>query len=179
MRDAIARLPAFEPKSRLLHVVIDTPKGSRTKYAWKPEAGMFEMRKLLPAGMAFPFDFGFIPGTRTEDGDPLDALVVSEATLFTGCLVKTRLIGGFHARQMERGAKTWARNDRLFAVPVVPTIPHPPRSMRDLDAKLLDDLESFFVTYNALEGRRFEVLSRMDRAHAEQRVKRSIVTSKG
>ena len=174
MQDAIRKLPAFEPRTHLLHVIIDTPRGSRTKYAWKAETGLFELRKLLPAGMAFPFDFGFVPGTRAEDGDPLDALVIGETVGFPGCLVKARLLGGFRARQLERRARTWTRNDRLLAVPVLPTIPHPPRSLRDLDEKLLRDLASFFTAYNALEGKRFEVVARMTRTAAERLVKRSV-----
>jgi len=131
------------------------------------------MRKLLPAGMAFPFDYGFIPSTRTGDGDPLDVLIVSDGALFTGCRVKARLIGGFRAQQVPKGKRKSERNDRLFAVPVLPTIPDPPRSMDNLGEKMLADLESFFVNYSALEGKDFKVLRTMTKKEAEAFVKES------
>ena len=64
-----------------VHVVIETPSGSRWKYGWKPEAGAYVASKVLPLGMTFPYDFGFFPGTRAADGDPLDALVLADAPL--------------------------------------------------------------------------------------------------
>lgn len=173
MKQVLATMPAFDAETGDLNVIIETPKGSRTKYAYDQKTGLFEMRKLLPAGMAFPFDFGFIPQTKAEDGDPLDVLIVSDGALFTGCLVKARLIGGFRAQQTPKGMKKAHRNDRLFAVPVLPTIPHPPGSMNELDEKLLADLESFFVSYNAVEGRVFKVLRTMTRKEAETLVRES------
>jgi inorganic pyrophosphatase len=97
MKQVIAAMPAFDPQTGDLNVIIETPKGSRTKFKYDEATGLYEMHKLLPAGMAFPFDFGFIPSTRAEDGDPVDVLLVSDGCLFTGCRVKARLIGGFRA----------------------------------------------------------------------------------
>jgi inorganic pyrophosphatase len=67
-----------------IEVIIETPAGSRTKYAWKPELHRFEARKVLPLGLAFPFDFGFVPGTEASDGDPLDVCVLADAPLALG-----------------------------------------------------------------------------------------------
>ena len=192
MKQVIAAMPAFDPQTGDLNVIIETPKGSRTKFVWDEETGLFEMHKLLPAGMAFPFDYGFIPSTLTEDGDPIDVLIVSDGPLFTGCRVKARLIGGLRgeqtptskpkkkekkARKAKQSAKGkdngMERNDRLFAVPVLPTIPDVPDSMDDLGGKMLKDLESFFETYSALEGKTFKVLRTMTRREAESFVKQS------
>jgi inorganic pyrophosphatase len=106
-------LTARDPDSGLVRVIVDTPAGSRNKYKFDPELGIFKISRILPAGMAFPFDFGSIPGTRAEDGDALDVMVLTDAPLFVGCLVHVRLIGVIRATQTER--RTSIRNDRLVA----------------------------------------------------------------
>jgi inorganic pyrophosphatase len=114
---AIEALPTFDPDSGDLLAVIETPKGSRNKYAFNPALRLFEMRRVLPRGMVFPFDFGFIPATKADDGDPLDVLLMLEESAPQGCIVRIRLLGAIEAR--ERGAnRQWERNDRLLAVPV-------------------------------------------------------------
>ncbi len=72
----------------LLRVVIETPKGSRNKFAFNTEARVFELKKVLPAGMAFPYDFGFVPSTKADDGDPVDVLVLMDEPAFPGCVLK-------------------------------------------------------------------------------------------
>jgi inorganic pyrophosphatase len=83
---------------RELRVVIETPKGSRNKYAFNPDLGVFELRKVLPAGMVFPYDFGFVPRTRAGDGDPLDVLVLMDEPAFPGCVLGCRLVGVIRGR---------------------------------------------------------------------------------
>ena len=109
-----SKLDPFDCESGALHVVIDTPKGSRNKFAWDEELELFSLTGVLPAGAVFPYDFGFIPNTRGGDGDPLDVLVVMDEPAFVGCLVSCRLLGVIEAKQTEKG-KT-ERNDRLIAV---------------------------------------------------------------
>jgi len=76
-----------------VHVIIETPKGSRNKYAFDAEKRIFALKRVLPTGMAFPYDFGFIPSTKADDGDPTDVLVLMDEPAFPGCLLKCRLIG--------------------------------------------------------------------------------------
>src|SRR4030081_1209693 len=97
-----------------VQVIIETPKGSRNKYAFDPEQKVFELKKVLPAGMAFPYDFGFIPSTIAEDGDPVDVLVLMDEPAFPGCLLKGRLIGIIEGEQGKK--KKSERNDRVVAV---------------------------------------------------------------
>src|ERR1051326_552881 len=97
MKKAIRKLPPFEPDEKLLNVIVETPKGSRNKYAFDEEIGLFKLRKILPEGMSFPFDFGFVPQTRAEDGDPIDVLLLMEEKAFPGCLVESRLVGVIRA----------------------------------------------------------------------------------
>src|ERR1700716_1118059 len=88
---SLDRLKPFEEDS--LMVVIETPKGSPNKLAFAPRHGTFVLKGVLPAGAVFPFDFGFVPSTLGEDGDPLDVLLLMDAPVFPGCIVPSRLIG--------------------------------------------------------------------------------------
>ena len=87
----------------LVVVVIETPSGSGNKLKFDPDLGVYRLDRTLPSGMTFPFDFGFIPRTMAEDGDPLDAIVLLDAPAFPGCVVETRLIGILEAEQQEGG----------------------------------------------------------------------------
>jgi inorganic pyrophosphatase len=155
---SLDQLPAWDPDSGRLQVVIDTPKGARNKYKYDPETGLWRLSKVLPLGATFPFNFGFVPSTRGADGDPLDALVLMDEPAFPGCVVSTRLIGAIEAQQTERG-KT-IRNDRFVTVVDTPYNPATVHSLGALGRRRLDEIEHFFVAYNEAEGRRFKPLSR-------------------
>jgi hypothetical protein len=92
---SLDRLAPFEHECLL--VVIETPKGSPNKLAFEPRYGTFVLKGVLPAGGVFPFDFGFVPSTHAEDGDPLDVLVLMDAPVYPGCVVPSRLIGVIEA----------------------------------------------------------------------------------
>src|SRR5947199_7502118 len=98
--NSIAKLPTFDEEGHLLSVV-ETPKGSRNKYAFSPEFGAFELKRVLPRGMIFPYDFGFVPATTADDGDPLDVLLMLDGTAPQGCLIRCRAVGVIEARQRE------------------------------------------------------------------------------
>lgn len=145
-----------------IEVVIETPKGSPLKYAYEPDTHFFRLKKILPLGMAFPYDFGFIPGTKGEDGDPLDIIVLSEFASFPGCKMDCRFIGGLQAEQSEKsGSDRMIRNDRFLAVPVQSQVFEKTQSIDDLPETLLTQLEEFFTGYNNIEGKRFRVLGRI------------------
>jgi inorganic pyrophosphatase len=152
------RLPAHG-EGGLVHVVVDTPMGSRNKYRFDEELQCFKLGRILPAGASFPGDFGAIPQTRAEDGDALDVLLLVDAPSFVGCVIPARLIGGFRATQTQ-GRKA-LRNDRLIAVPVTSVNPPPITRLSRLAPARLAELEHFFVSYNAAQGRRFRVLGRL------------------
>ena len=156
-------------KTGLVHVLVETPAGSRNKYRFDEDLGLFRLHKLLPAGSRFPFDFGFVPGTRAEDGDPVDVIVIGEEPTFTGCLLTVRLLGVIEAEQRERGKRA-IRNDRLVGVAVTPKIRPPERTLDDLPGGLLDQVEHFFVSYNRAEGRAFVPIARRGPAAAEKLV---------
>ena len=162
----LEHLSAREPDSGLVRVVVDTPKGSRNKYKYDETLGLYRLSKVLPVGIAFPYDFGFIPSTRAEDGDPLDVLVLGEEALFPGCLVTVRLVGVIQAEQTEHG-KTF-RNDRLMGA-IETSVNRPAiQTLEDLRTERLDEIEYFFIAYNHLEGRHFKPIGRHGPAMAEQ-----------
>jgi inorganic pyrophosphatase len=151
------RLASFD-KEKKVQVVIETPKGSRNKYAWDREQQIFALKKVLPEGMSFPYDFGFIPSTEGDDGDPIDVLVLMDQPVFTGCLVKARLIGVIEGKQTEKGKSE--RNDRLLAVAESSHTHSNINSINDLNKDLLKELEKFLVNYHLNDGAEFKVLAR-------------------
>ena len=140
-----------------IQVVIETPKGSRNKYAFDPEQRVFALKKVLPEGMVFPHDFGFIPSTKAQDGDPLDVLILMDEPAFSGCVVQARLVGIIEGEQKKDGRTE--RNDRLLAVAESSHTHSDVRSLKDLNDSLLNELEDFFVNYHANDGTNFEVLA--------------------
>jgi inorganic pyrophosphatase len=138
-------------------ITIETPKGSRIKFNYDPESSCYKLKKMLPAGMEFPFDFGFIPGTRGGDGDPLDIISVAEFPTFAGCIVECRIIGAIVAEQTESGG-TPVRNDRFLGVPLASEQFHDIQEISQLPSKLITDLQHFFSNYNAAENKGFRVL---------------------
>jgi inorganic pyrophosphatase len=154
----LRKLKPFDRKSGNLNVVIDTPKGCRNKYAFDFDLSAYKLKTVLPKGAVFPFDFGSIPGTVGEDGDPLDVLVLMDEPAFTGCLVEARLLGVIEAKQTEKGRTE--RNDRLIAVSAESHTHGSLKSLADLESKLIDEIEHFFISYNDVRGKRFKPIDR-------------------
>jgi inorganic pyrophosphatase len=169
MTVAIDKIPLQAPDG--YNVVVETPKGSRTKFAYDPEFGMFRAKKLLAMGFAFPFPFGFFPSTKAEDGDPLDVLLVTEADLPMGSLVRCRLLGGIAMEQSSEGNPQ--RNDRLLAVPLLLHQDRPPYEVSDLPPAELKDIEDFLIGYQAADGKEAKVVGRLDKSEAERIVTES------
>ena len=168
---AIDRLKPFAGDGGDIHVVIDTPRGSRNKLKWDEKLGVLKLSHILTAGAVFPHDFGFIPGTRGADGDPLDVLVLTEEPLVPLCLVEARLIGVIEAEQTQEG-KT-LRNDRMIAVVTKSTFYGSIRTLADLPAGFIDQLEQFFINYNLMRGRLFKPIARRGPADALAMIRRS------
>ena len=142
-----------------VNVIIETTKGSRNKVDYAPELGVFELAGVLPEGSVFPYDFGFIPSTQGEDGDPLDVLVLLDESVPTGCLISARLIGLIEAKQTEKNGAEM-RNDRLLAVATRAHTHSHVRHLKDLRPQMTEEIERFFVSYNESKGNRFEPLGR-------------------
>ena len=145
-----------QPGEELLQVVIETPRGSRNKYSFDPQQRVFRLKSALPAGMVFPFDFGFVPSTIGGDGDPLDVLVLMEDPAFPGCVLLVRLLGAIEVEQTEHD-KT-KRNDRLIAVAETSQLFANLRTVDDLPQQIRSEIDSFFVNYHRLQGKQSRTL---------------------
>jgi inorganic pyrophosphatase len=166
-------LAAFAGDSDELNVIIETPQGSRNKFDYDEEAGLFKLGGVLPAGAVFPFDFGFVPSTVGGDGDPLDVLMLMDEPAFTGCLVRVRLLGVVEAEQTERDGET-TRNDRLVGVAAESRLHRKVRSLASLSPEVLEEIEHFFVSYNQIKGKEFKPLGRFGPAHARRLVEEGV-----
>src|SRR5512140_3715812 len=109
-----SELPCLTVDGKTINVIIETPKGSRNKFAFDEKRKIFQLKKVLPVGMAFPYDFGFVPSTLAEDGDPVDVLVLMDEPAFPGCLLSCRPVGVIEGEQKSKESKQ--RNDRIIAV---------------------------------------------------------------
>jgi inorganic pyrophosphatase len=161
-----------------VNVVIETPRHSRIKYSWEHEHDCMMAKKVMPLGSSFPYDFGFIPGTKAEDGDPIDVLLLVDEPLAPGTMLTARLIGVIEAEQTERansGGDTsaknakkkngkkkpemkWERNDRLIAVAEITIEYQEVEHIRDLPETQLKQIIAFFEQYNRLSGKEFKAL---------------------
>lgn len=144
-------------KTDIIHVVVETPQYSSSKYAYDPELKEFSLKKTLPQGSAFPFDFGFVPNTLCDDGDPIDALVLVEGETYPGCILAARLVGVLEATETGKNNKP-VRNDQLIAVSVESQLYKDIKDVKELNKKITDQIESFFITYNKQEGKIFKPL---------------------
>jgi inorganic pyrophosphatase len=138
-------------------VIIETPKGSRNKYAYDPQERIFALKKVLPAGMAFPYDFGFVPSTRGGDGDPLDVLVLMDEPAFPGCKLSCRIVGVIEGEQGDK--KKTERNDRIVGVENGNHSYAHVKRIDDLGKRFERELEEFFVNYHRLSGMQYRILA--------------------
>src|SRR5215510_12618161 len=138
----LINLPAFTEDGDVC-VVIETPRGSRAKLAYDPKLKTFTLSKSLLVGLTYPHDWGFVPSTRADDGDPLDVMVIHDGATFPGLVVTCRVIG---VLQIEQKSKNKAeRNDRLFAVPLRSHSERALKDVRDLTTPIQEELEKFFI----------------------------------
>jgi len=161
-------LPTFHAKTRAIHVIIESPKASRNKYVYDEKSALLRLKKVLPAGLSFPFNFGFVPGTRGGDGDPLDAVILFDEPLVPGSFVRGRILGAIVAKQKRKAG--YIRNDRLIVEPIL----DPPQRKICNFKTVLNEMEKFFVTSHQLEGRDFRVIECVGRREASALVAAAI-----
>jgi inorganic pyrophosphatase len=172
LRSLLSRLPPIGPDEDLI-AVIETPKGSPNKYKYEETYGAFRLNTVMPKGSFWPYDFGFIPSTVGEDGDPLDVLILMDEPAPMGCLISIRLVGAIEAQQREQDGN-WERNDRLLAIS---TKSHTHADIHDLDdlgAALLDEIEQFFANYTSQRGKVFKPMGRIGAKQARKTVENGI-----
>ncbi|HLY73889.1 MAG TPA: inorganic diphosphatase [Planctomycetota bacterium] len=148
--------PQDKDHPEIVQAVIETPQGSRNKYKYDEETGLFKLHKVLPTGSAFPYSFGFVPKTLAPDGDPVDVLVFADEPVPVGCIVPSRLIGVLEAEQGKPGHME--RNDRLIAVAAESRDHEDLVSFRKIAKSLREEIEHFFVSYHDLDDEEFRIL---------------------
>jgi inorganic pyrophosphatase len=166
-------LPSAFAHKDTIHVIIETPKGSRNKYCFDEKTGFFKLKKILPTGMAFPMDFGFIPQTKGDDGYPLDVLIIMEKHTYPGCLLECRILGIIEATQKEKGKKM-IRNDRIVAFPIDDLEHYKFETLKDIDQDMLEEVGDFFKYYNRIEDKVFKVIGCKGPHTAIKLIKKSI-----
>jgi inorganic pyrophosphatase len=146
-------------KKKAMEVIVETPKGSAVKYKFDEKSNRIKLLKALPTGMVFPFDFGFIPGTRGDDGDPLDVLLLSEFIAFPGCLIDCRIIGCIVVEQQK--ADRMIRNDRFLGIPEQSRVFQEVNTISDIPDQVIIEIEQFFVNYLKAEGKALRILNHL------------------
>jgi inorganic pyrophosphatase len=152
----------------VIHTIVEIPKGSRNKYEYHKQTGAFKLDRVLYSPVHYPGDYGFIPQTYYEDGDPLDVLVVTNLPTFTGCIVEARPIGMF--RMKDKGEA----DDKILAVLQYDPFFDGIADFTDLPAHYLKEVEHFFTVYKDLEGARVEPLGWENAVTAKERIRFAI-----
>ncbi len=134
----------------VIDIIVEIPKGSRNKYELDKESGRLRLDRVLRSSVGFPFDYGFVPDTVSEDGDPLDVLVINRFPTVPGCVVPVRTIGVF--KMIDTGES----DDKIVAVPAGDNYYESWADLNDIPQALRDEIEEFFRTYKELEKKYVE-----------------------
>ncbi len=147
----LSRIPA-QPEPGVLNVLIEIPGGSKNKYEFDKDMGAFILDRVLFSSVAYPYDYGFVPNTLADDGDPLDGMVIMDQPTFPGCVIAARPIGML---EMIDGGD---RDEKLLCVPTEDPRFKDVKSLDDIAQHRLDEIAEFFKTYKNLEKKVTEIL---------------------
>ena len=148
-------LPPFTEDGDV-QVVVETPRGSRAKFTYDPKCETFTLTNSRLTGLTYPHDWGFVPSTKADDGDPLDIVIIHDATTFPGLVVTCRVIGILQIKQKTKNKSEL--NDRLFAVPRRSHSEWALKDVRDLTAPIQVELEKFFIATDELEDKKLKII---------------------
>src|SRR5207248_8459525 len=161
-------VPPGNDLPRAVNVIVEIPKGRRSKFEIDKKTGLFRLDRYLFSSSHYPGDYGFIPQTLAEDGDPLDALVMVNEPTFSGCLIETRVVGLFRMR--DKG-----KNDyKVLGVPHSDPLFGEVQTLGGVPSHFLREVEHFFGTYKQLEGAKVEPMGWATAQDAIAEVKASV-----
>ncbi len=148
-------IPTYSDKrEECVHAVIETPALTRHKYAFVPTYGIFMLKQTLAEGLTWPYDYGFVPQTLADDGDPTDIIVINDAPTFTGCLLEVRILGGILLK------KNGVVNNRLVGClkkqDGVTLKTDAFEKLSDVPKDTMEGIERFLVEYSVEEGNKIE-----------------------
>lgn len=151
----LSRIPP-QPKPGLINVLIEIPAGSKNKYEFDKDLQAFALDRVLYSSVQYPYDYGFVPNTLADDGDPLDGMVIMDQPTFPGCVIAARPIGML---EMIDGGD---RDEKILCVPDKDPRYAKVKSLQDIQAHRLDEIAEFFQTYKNLEKKKVEILGWQD-----------------
>jgi len=145
-------LPPGPGAPEVVYCIVEIPKGSRNKYEYQEDTGVIKLDRVLYSSIHYPGDYGLIPRTFCEDGDPLDILVMTNQPTFPGCVIEARPIGVFHMRD------AGLTDDKILAVPTNDPLSQEYNDIADIPQHFLAEVAHFFEVYKDLERIRTEAL---------------------
>jgi inorganic pyrophosphatase len=152
----LLKIPALADDA--IHVVVESPRGSTLKFKYDPKHQVMMLGRPLPAGLAYPHDWGFIPSTRAADGDPLDAVVMWDGISYPGIVIACRAIGVLRVEQTNLESRARERNDRVIALPMKAPRWDSVRTVFDVAERVRLELQQFFMAAVAFEGKELAIL---------------------
>jgi inorganic pyrophosphatase len=154
------KLPTFskQDKDTIFHVIVESPRGSAIKLKYDPDLGAMSVSRPLASGLVYPCDWGFVPSTEADDGDPIDAALYWDVASFPGVVVPCRALALIKVEQKSADGKGRARNDRILALPIDARRERDLKSAAALPKRIRDELEHFFIAATALEGKDARIL---------------------
>lgn len=165
----LIKLPTWADKEHIF-AVVETPRGSTCKLDFDPQFRAFTLAKPLMRGLMYPYDWGFIPSTEAEDGDPLDVLIIHDTKTYPGVVLRCSPVGVLEVIQRKNGKGE--RNDRIFAVPDRSPLEADISDIRHLPPRAVEELEQFFRATDALEDKELEFLGWRGPEHAARMIKK-------
>jgi len=151
----LSRIPA-QPKPGLINVLVEIAGGSRNKYEFDKDMNAFALDRVLYSAVNYPYDYGFVPNTLADDGDPLDGLVMMDEPTFPGCVIAARPIG------MLEMIDSGDRDEKILCVPAADPRYAEVKSLKDVAPHRLEEIAEFFRTYKNLQKKVTEILGWQD-----------------
>ncbi|OKH30988.1 inorganic pyrophosphatase [[Phormidium ambiguum] IAM M-71] len=151
----LSLIPA-QPKLGLINVLIEIPAGSKNKYEFDKDMQAFALDRVLYSSVQYPYDYGFVPNTLADDGDPLDGMVIMDQPTFPGCVIAARPIGML---EMVDGGD---RDEKILCVPDKDPRYANVKSLKDIQQHRLDEIAEFFQSYKNLEKKEVKILGWQD-----------------
>lgn len=151
----LSLIPA-QPKLGLINVLIEIPAGSKNKYEFDKDMQAFALDRVLYSSVQYPYDYGFVPNTLADDGDPLDGMVIMDQPTFPGCVIAARPIGML---EMIDGGD---RDEKILCVPDKDPRYANVKSLKDIQQHRLDEIAEFFQSYKNLEKKAVQILGWQD-----------------
>ena len=146
----LSLIPA-QPEAGVINVLIEIPGGSKNKYEFDKDMNAFALDRVLFASVKYPYDYGFVPNTLADDGDPLDGMVMMDEPTFPGCVIAARPIGML---LMIDGGD---RDEKILCVPAEDPRYNEVKSLKDIAPHRLEEIAEFFRTYKNLEKKVTEI----------------------